>query len=130
MNAELNVDPLSWLKFTFRGGLDASTDDRVYFFPKLSAGAVNGELFQDDITENEFNFDAIAKGSFNLADGVSMLATVGWNYNNQKRDLSYTSIVGFLVAVHRILVPGKYHEITDRKKLFSIFRNTIEEIVN
>ena len=61
MNAELNVDPLSWLKFTFRGGLDASTDDRVYFFPKLSAGAVNGELFQDDITENEFNFDANAR---------------------------------------------------------------------
>jgi TonB-linked SusC/RagA family outer membrane protein len=97
MNAELNVDPLSWLKFTFRGGLDASTDNRVYFFPKLSAGAVNGELFQDDIEENEFNFDAIAKGSFNLADGVSMLATLGWNYNNQNRDLNYTSIVGFLV---------------------------------
>jgi hypothetical protein len=26
-----------------------------------------------------------------------MLATLGWNYNNQNRDLNYTSIVGFLV---------------------------------
>lgn len=97
INSELNIDPLPWLKFTLRGGVDAYTDERVYFYPILSAGAPNGELFQDDIREREINFDAIAKGSFNLADDISLLATVGWNYNDRRRDLVYTELLSFQV---------------------------------
>ncbi len=97
LNSELNIDPLPWLKFTLRGGIDAYTDERVYLYPINSAGAPNGELFQDDIREKEVNFDAIAKGSFNLSDDISLLATVGWNFNDQKRDLVYTELVGFQV---------------------------------
>lgn len=66
-------------------------------YPILSAGAPNGELFQDDIREREINFDAIAKGSFNLADDISLLATVGWNYNDRRRDLVYTELLSFQV---------------------------------
>ena len=97
LNSELNIDPLSWLKFTIRGGIDAYTDQRVYFFPILSAGAPNGELFQDDISEREVNFDAIAKGSFKLNRDINLLATLGWNYNDRERTLVYTSLVGFQV---------------------------------
>lgn len=97
MNSELNIDPLPWLKFTLRGGVDAYTDKRVYFFPILSAGAPNGELYQDDIAEKEVSLDAIAKGSFKLSDDIGLLATMGWNYNDRQRDLVYTSLVGFQV---------------------------------
>ncbi len=97
LNSEMNIDPLPWLKFTLRGGVDAYTDERVYFYPILSAGAPNGELFQDDIREKEINFDAIAKGSFNLGDNISLLATLGWNYNDRKRDLVYTELLSFQV---------------------------------
>jgi TonB-linked SusC/RagA family outer membrane protein len=97
VNSELNIDPLPWLKFTLRGGVDAYYDKRLYFFPILSAGAPNGELFQDDISEREVNFDAIAKGSFKLGNDINLLATMGWNYNDRQRDLVYTTLVGFQV---------------------------------
>lgn len=97
LNSELNIDPLSWLKLTLRGGIDAYTDERVYFYPINSAGAPNGELFQDDIREKEINFDAIAKGSFSLSDNIGLVATLGWNYNDRTRDLIYTELVGFQV---------------------------------
>lgn len=98
MSQEINITPADWLQVTLRGGVDNYDDKRVYFFPIGSASDRNAGSFTEDlIAEKELNFDAIAKGNFNLNRDISMTATVGWNVNDQRRRINTSSITGFLV---------------------------------
>ena len=98
MSQELNITPTNWLNLTLRGGVDNYTDKRVYFFPIGSSSDRNSGVFSEDlIAEKELNFDAIAKGNFNLNSDVSLTATIGWNVNDQRRIINSSTITGFLV---------------------------------
>ncbi len=97
MATELDITPISWLSFTLRGGIDKSTDKRVYFFPVGSASDTNsGTLAEDVISEQEINFDAIGKANFNLTPDISLQATLGWNINDRRRFINSSELNGFL----------------------------------
>ncbi len=99
---EINIIPLSWLRFTLRGGIDNYTDHRLYFFPVGSAGTRNpGVLGEDMIVNREVNYDAIAKGNFHLSKDVSLQATLGYNINNRVRTRNSYVLTGFLVNTHK-----------------------------
>lgn len=98
MSTELNISPKDWLQFTLRGGVDNSNDKRVYLYPIGSASDRNNGYFAEDvIRELQLNFDAIAKGNFDLTSDISLQATLGWNINDRKRTFNATDITGFLV---------------------------------
>ncbi len=98
MSAQVNIVPNSWLSFILRGGVDNYSDDRAYLFPIGSAGDRNPGIFAEDlISENELNFDAIAKGNFDLTSDISLQATVGWNINDRERRINNSQLTGFLV---------------------------------
>ena len=99
LSSELNIDPTPWLKFTLRGGVDTYTDRRNYFWPVNSSGEVDGRFNEDVIQERETNFDAIARGTFQLSDNIGLLATLGWNINDRQRRWNYAQIRGFLANV-------------------------------
>lgn len=97
-NTEFNLAPTEWMQIILRGGLDNSNDKRAYLFPIGSAGDRNPGIFVEDlINEQELNFDAIAKGSFNLTDDISLQATLGWNINDRQRSFNTSELTGFLV---------------------------------
>ena len=101
VNAEINIDPVNWLKFTLLGGVVAYTDRRIYFWPINSSDSdhSSGRFQEDLITEREINFDAIAKGNFRLGPNIDLLATVGWNINDRQRKWNYADLRNFLVDV-------------------------------
>nr|WKN36387.1 SusC/RagA family TonB-linked outer membrane protein [Tunicatimonas sp. TK19036] len=101
VNSDLNIEPNDWLTFTLRGGVDTYTDRRVYLFPIGTAGSdrVNGLFNEDVITESEFNFDAITRGTFDLTSGIDLTATVGWNYNDRQRRANFAQLSNFQADV-------------------------------
>lgn len=102
MSAEMDITPTDFLQLTFRGGVDTYTDDRSYFFPIGSAGSrQNGVLAEDLLRRQEYNFDAIARGTFDLADGIGLVAAVGWNLNDRRLRGNNSNITGFLVNARK-----------------------------
>ncbi|NOY36041.1 MAG: SusC/RagA family TonB-linked outer membrane protein [Chlorobi bacterium] len=99
LSQEANVTPVDFLKLTVRGGVDRTTDNRLYFFPINSAGSGRreGTMAEDMIGEQELNFDAIATGNFDLTDDISLATTLGWNINDRRRFYNSARITGFLV---------------------------------
>ncbi|UZR98650.1 SusC/RagA family TonB-linked outer membrane protein [Chondrinema litorale] len=98
VNSEITVSPVDFVDVVLRGGVDSYTDNRVYFFPKGTAGAdrVNGSLRDETYTETEYNFDAIARTFFDINDNISTNFTVGWNINDRKRKRVYIENQSFL----------------------------------
>lgn len=95
---QFNITPTNWLQIILRGNADVSDDKRVYFFPIGSGGNRNVGIFAEDIIgRRELNFDAIAKGSFDLADKVDLNATLGWSINDRTYRRNSGQINGFLV---------------------------------
>ncbi|UXX79875.1 SusC/RagA family TonB-linked outer membrane protein [Reichenbachiella carrageenanivorans] len=94
---QINVDPLDWLGFTFRGGADVFTDTREYFFPKnsASAGRKIGVQAQDILTRKQLNFDAITKMSFNLNKDIGLQTTLGWNITQSEGESFYMHVENF-----------------------------------
>lgn len=99
-NSNLNINPVSWLQLDLRGGIDTYVDKRVYFSPVGSAAFVNGRLDNEDYTNTEINFDAIARADFPdlVKDKVGFNATLGYNINDRNRQYLYAATRNFLVA--------------------------------
>lgn len=99
-NSNLNINPVSWLQFDLRGGVDSYVDKRVYFSPIGSASFVNGRLDNEDFTSTEVNIDAIARADFpNLVkDKIGMNVLVGYNINDRQRQTLYAATQNFLVG--------------------------------
>lgn len=99
---QLNITPTNWLQFILRGNADISDDKRVYFFPIGSGGGRNVGIFAEDIIgRQEYNFDAISKANFNLADGIDLNATLGWSINDRSYRRNSGQITGFLVNARK-----------------------------
>lgn len=93
-----DITPTKWLEIKLRGNADISDDKRVYFFPIGSGGNRSVGIFAEDIIgRRELNFDAIAKGNFNLTEDIDLTATAGWSINDRKYRRNSGQITGFLV---------------------------------
>ncbi len=101
-SADVDIEPLDFLRVKLRGGIDGYDDKRSYFFPVGSAGSrSSGQFAEDVLGRQEINFDAIVTGNFELTDDISLNATVGWNLNDRKLRGNSTDIVGFLVNARK-----------------------------
>ncbi|MEO9802724.1 MAG: SusC/RagA family TonB-linked outer membrane protein [Reichenbachiella sp.] len=95
---QLDIDPTSWLNFTFRGGVDFFSDKREYFFPKNSASSRNVGIFAEDvIRRRQVNFDAIARTSFDINQNINLESTIGFNYNERTGESQSLEIRDFQV---------------------------------
>ncbi len=84
---EIRYEPLSWLNFTARTGLDTYTDERSDFFPFYSAGENNGGRFtKETITRKQVNFDLIGRAFFNLTSDIKLNALLGMGMNESRLD--------------------------------------------
>lgn len=98
MTPQLNITPVSWLQIILRGNADLSDDKRVFFFPIGSGGDRSVGIFAEDIIgRQEYNFDGIAKGNFNLSDNIGLQATLGWSINDRSYRRNSGQITGFQV---------------------------------
>lgn len=101
-STDIDITPANFLQITLRGGIDSYTDEREYFFPVGSGGArQNGILSEDLIRRQQINFDAIARGTFDLTPDIGLNATIGWNFNDRRRKTNSDEIVGFQVNVRK-----------------------------
>lgn len=102
MSADIDIVPTDFLQIKLRGGVDTYNDNRAYFFPISSAGSRQNGIFSEDLLgRQELNFDAIARANFNLADEVSLVASLGWNLNDRRLTSNSTEIIGFLVNARK-----------------------------
>lgn len=98
MSNEMNITPKEGTDIVLRSGIDTYTDNRDWFFPIGSAGSRNSGVFaQDVITNKETNYDIIGRHNLKLSDDVSMVATVGYNWNDRTYSRTSYNITGFLV---------------------------------
>ena len=98
LTPQLNINPVSWLQVILRGNVDLSNDKRVYFFPIGSGGDRSVGIFAEDaIARREYNFDAIAKGDFELTEDIGLQATLGWSINDRNYSRTSGQITGFQV---------------------------------
>jgi len=102
VNPQIDITPTNWLRFILRGSADISDDKRVYFFPIGSGGDRSPGIFAEDIIGRKaVNFDAIAKGNFDLADNIGLAATLGWSVNDRRFRRNSGQITGFLVNARK-----------------------------
>jgi len=95
---EINILPTDFLQVTLRGGIDTYNDKRLYYYPIGSAGNGSvGDLGEDLIRNQEINFDAMVRGSFDLTSDIGLQATVGWNLNDRRYRRNSQGINGFQV---------------------------------
>lgn len=99
---QLTITPASWLQVILRGNADISEDKRSYFFPIGSGGDRNVGIFAEDIIgRQEYNMDAIAKGTFDLTSDIDLTATVGWSINDRNYRRNSGRVTGFLANVRK-----------------------------
>ena len=102
MSNEMNYSPKEGTDVVLRAGIDTYTDNRDWFFPIGSAGSRNTGVFaQDVITNKETNYDLIGRHNFGLGDGLNMVATLGYNWNDRTYSRTSYNITGFLVNTEK-----------------------------
>nr|MBA2762809.1 TonB-dependent receptor [Segetibacter sp.] len=77
------VDATNWLQFIARAGVDYYNDHRVDNFPTVSAANPGGSLTIQDLAEQQFNTNFIAKATKTFSNNFNATALVGFNYNNR-----------------------------------------------
>ncbi|WP_277639276.1 SusC/RagA family TonB-linked outer membrane protein [Bacteroides graminisolvens] len=94
---EMQIDPLSWLNITLRGGLDYYTDNRDILYP-TGTSYYNGRYTQDLFDNKELNFDAIARATRRISKIASITGTMGYNINDKELLYNNNVITPFQVA--------------------------------
>ncbi len=98
VSSELNYKTTNWLSLKLRGSYDTYTDERRYFFPVNTAGRTIGQFRLDNINNNIFNLDLIARTkTFGLTDNINGTFIVGYNFNDQNRESVYNEGSNFIV---------------------------------
>jgi len=85
-NVEANYEPLDWLNFTGRVGLDTYQDRRQEFFPVRNATTPTGQATEQAISETRINVDLQGTISRALADGVNGQLTLGGQFRHEEFD--------------------------------------------
>ncbi|MCS3644947.1 SusC/RagA family TonB-linked outer membrane protein [Salinibacter ruber] len=85
-NVEANYEPLSWLNFTGRVGVDEYTDRRQEYFPIRNASIASGQTTEEQISETRVNVDLQGTASRSLIDGINADLTLGGQFNHREFD--------------------------------------------
>ncbi len=94
---EIRYEPLNWLNFTGRVGVDSYTDERSDFYPYNSAGENNqGRFTKETITRRQVNADFIARARFDLTRDIALNALLGTGLNMTKLDDQGTTTRSFV----------------------------------
>jgi TonB-linked SusC/RagA family outer membrane protein len=86
ISPEVLVDPLPWLNFTVRGGVDYYTDSRDTYFPIGSSYKTYTSGYYNYLiaTNREMNLDALVRGTHTVTDWLGLDWTLGYNINDRK----------------------------------------------
>ena len=94
-NVEANYDPLNWLSFTGRVGLDTYQDRRREYFPVRNATTPTGQTFEESISETRLNVDLQGTASRMLAEGINGQLTLGGQFRHEEFDNVGGSLTNF-----------------------------------
>lgn len=94
---ELNIQANPWLSFLARTGVDFYSDNRTDNYPVLSAQFPGGNLQIQELSELQFNTDAMAKVNLPLSSSINFNGLVGVNYNNRNFENAGTSVQNFIL---------------------------------
>ena len=97
ISSEVSSNPLPWLEFILRGGIDASYDKRIYFFPVGSAGERSGGSYRNErISEVEKNMDLLGRATKDFNDKLKGTFILGVNFNDRQREILYGEANAFV----------------------------------
>lgn len=85
-STELSYDPMDWLNFTHRLGVDTYSDRRYVVFPIYDSSNPTGSLTEEEISQYQVNSDLIAKATHTFNNDFSGSLLVGWNLNHRETD--------------------------------------------
>jgi TonB-linked SusC/RagA family outer membrane protein len=92
-SAEININPLGWLHFTTRAGVDYYTDEQIGYFPINSKNVPTGSYTRDQYSELQFNLDVIGRAEHHFTENIGINGLVGYNYNSRRStDLTATGV--------------------------------------
>ncbi|MBD1208480.1 MAG: SusC/RagA family TonB-linked outer membrane protein [Ignavibacteria bacterium] len=80
---ELKYKPTTWLNIMYRAGTDFFSERRKQIFHNASTYAIvgtTGAVAEDNYFNQDLNSELIATGTFELADGLSLVAKLGQNF--------------------------------------------------
>ena len=80
---ELKYQPLTWLNILYRAGTDFYSERRKQIFHNASTFAIvgnNGAVAEDNYFNQDLNSDLVATGTFDLGEGLNIIARVGQNF--------------------------------------------------
>jgi TonB-linked SusC/RagA family outer membrane protein len=94
---QLDIDPLSWLNITLRGGLDYYTTTNDEFYPINSQGASNSKGYYASgiSTHKELTFDALVRATHDFSKDVQLTGTLGYSINDRQSSSSSGSVTPF-----------------------------------
>ena len=82
-NFALTYEPLFWLQFTGRLGVDFIADNRFRSNRKNTLGRLQGDFTDDRIEQRQLDYNFIATAANNLTEDIFVKAIVGFNYNTR-----------------------------------------------
>ncbi len=95
-SVELNYDITSWLSLLNRTGVDYYTDRRFEYFPLGSGAAPQGKLTEEEISEGQFNNDAILRATRTVNENIGLNALVGFNINSRRSSQVGATVTSFV----------------------------------
>lgn len=83
---EANYEPLNWLDFTARVGLDTYSDRRQEFFPIRNASVPDGQATEQNLGEHRINVDLMGSATQALTEEIIGELTAGVQFNHREFD--------------------------------------------
>lgn len=94
---EVSVEATPWLTLLSRSGVDYYSDDRTDNYPVISAVFPGGNLTIQELSEMEFNTDALAKVKTRISDVLDFDGFVGFNYSNKLFENVGATVASFIL---------------------------------
>ncbi len=94
---EINVNATPWLSFLSRTGVDYYSDNRTDNYPVISATSPGGSLTIQELSEQEFNSDLLAKVTKDFSNNFAFSGFVGFNYNNRLYENIGSTVKNFIL---------------------------------
>jgi TonB-linked SusC/RagA family outer membrane protein len=91
-NLTAGFDVTEWLNFTVKGGINTYTDNRRSIVRKGGILVPNGEIWTEDLTNTEQDYNFIATITKDLTDDFSLRLLAGLNAN--QRELNRRKVTG------------------------------------
>ena len=82
-NFQLTYEPVFWLDFTGRVGVDFIADNRFRSNRKGTLGRVNGDFTDDRIEQRQLDYTFLATAANELGGKFFLKGILGFNYNNR-----------------------------------------------